>query len=283
MAQHRLGGTTPDPDRGDRVRLRRARTRRVAERTTVCPAGTAPHDVSGLAQRPTPLRRYPKRREWINAGKLGASERRWSTQRVERELRAFTRDMDQWPAHEEFVKHDRQRLYCQIAAQGGEPVWAYRIGLPIAPGIASPREWTDERVRAGLALYLENKAAWPTQAQFTRDGLRALSEAITRRGAAPAGQRNSRCPTRKPTRAADTEPGPINASGSRSPHSAPIATPSPARRELRQVNAGGLLRAIDTHHGLRWWADQFGLQPAKSGSIATRTDAMTEPQHPRST
>ncbi|MDA0161291.1 recombinase family protein [Solirubrobacter ginsenosidimutans] len=241
-----------------------------AERTTICPAGTAPHDLSSLALHATPLRRFAKRRDWINAGKLGASQHRWSPRRVERELRAFTRNLDQWPARELFANSDRLRLYCQIVAQGGEPVWADRIGLPIAPRVASPREWTDERIRAGLTLYLEDKVAWPTEAQFVRDGLRALSQAVAHHG----GRARWSKEFTQPCRQCHNGGRPREWTDPRIRAELAVLCAQrdmfPPRRDLRQINDGRLLRAIDSHHGLRWWADQFGLEPTN-----TRPDRRT--------
>jgi hypothetical protein len=48
------------------------------------------------------------------------------------------------------------------------------------PGPGRPKQWTDERIRAELTVFLRGRESWPTQPEFADAGLGGLYGALSR-------------------------------------------------------------------------------------------------------
>lgn len=118
-------------------------------------------------------------------GWLTASTQRpaylWSRARIQRELLPFLRGRRHWPARDEFHAAGLTRLHLNVVLGDGERWWAYRSKLPLADTDARA-PWTQQRIQDTLALYLADKTTWPSHAQFTRDRMRSLRQAIINTG-----------------------------------------------------------------------------------------------------
>jgi hypothetical protein len=107
----------------------------------------------------------------------------WSDERIQRELQTFLAGRPDWPRHREFVEGGRKRLYTAILQHGGTERWARRMRVQRVrrPGGAG-RLWTDDRIRDGLAAFLEGRTRWPTSMEFDAAGQQRLLAAVRRHG-----------------------------------------------------------------------------------------------------
>ena len=146
----------------------------IEQRVTVCPAGTARPQSAG--------QRGGRRAFDVNGRGRHVRHDCWSRGRIERDLTRFLVGMDAWPSAEAFIRAGRGRLYEQIVRQAGISCWAHHVGLTIPFAVRSREPWTEERVRAGLRLYLSGKCRWPSIAEFNADGVGRLRDAVMRTG-----------------------------------------------------------------------------------------------------
>lgn len=136
--------------------------------------------------RPPPAQRRPRQpRTPLHATQTAGSPPPpaylWSRARIQRELLPFLRGRRHWPARDEFHAAGLTRLHLNVVLGDGERWWAYRSGLPLADTDARA-PWTQQRIQDTLALYLADKTTWPSHAQFTRDRMRSLRQAIINTG-----------------------------------------------------------------------------------------------------
>jgi hypothetical protein len=245
--------------------------RRLDERIWVCPTGTAPKDLPGRGIPHAKLRAYEPRRGWISARAAVARPRRWSRTRLERELRVFVRARKCWPTAHSFQAAGRSRLYRQMELQGGDKYWARHFGL--ARRVPSPVNWTDERVRAELAHYLDGKTQWPPSRQFLADGRSSLRQAISTTGGVcrcavefdmPRRTRRSIGPHRYWTDARIHEELTALCRGRRT---------FPSRADFRGAGLEGMHRVMQRDRALDRWAQEFRL-PRQPGGPPTRKRPM---------
>jgi hypothetical protein len=91
--------------------------------------------AAGLESALTAMYRFEGINEWrerLGAGPRrprSASARRWSDERLERELREFCRGRSSWPTEREFLAAGRGRLYRAASLYGGIASWQRRLGL----------------------------------------------------------------------------------------------------------------------------------------------------------
>ncbi len=110
----------------------------------------------------------------------------WTDERIEAELRRVLDGRDTWPTRRELERVGRFGLAAAIAQGGGTGYWARRFGLePSArAGIARPRIWTDDRIRAELEEFCRGRTTWPTERQFLDAGRSGLYSAACHYGGA---------------------------------------------------------------------------------------------------
>lgn len=161
-------------------------------RIFVCPAGTAPADLSRSGRRHSVIRSYAPRREWIDAAVRRDEISAWPPARLEQELRDFAREYGVLPDRNIFSRTGHGRLYLQMLRQGGPQHWARRLGLRSAH--RSHIAWNDDRIRATLEFYLADKPTWPSRRQFRADGMTTLHGAVGRRGGVGRWARELRIP-----------------------------------------------------------------------------------------
>jgi DNA invertase Pin-like site-specific DNA recombinase len=148
----------------------------IERRVTVCGAGRARRRGSTVGSQKA--RRRPESGPCARPGRQWS----WSQRRIERELKTFLGGLEVWPRAATFISAGRGRLYEQIVQQAGVACWAHHAGLTVPFAVRSREPWTEERVRAGLRLYLAGKQQWPSCAEFSADGLGRLRDAVARTG-----------------------------------------------------------------------------------------------------
>jgi hypothetical protein len=57
------------------------------------------------------------------------SERKWTRARIERELRPFLEDREEWPTYREFQRAGLKPLRDAITHEGGAARWAKKMGV----------------------------------------------------------------------------------------------------------------------------------------------------------
>ncbi len=107
--------------------------------------------------------------------------RRWTEERIRRELDAFLPAFDSWPGYPVFRASGRRELWEAIVARGGPARFAADYGLPYAP---NARGLGDVEIRARLraALRGSDLAAWPSRRWLER----TPAQSSLRRSSAPA-------------------------------------------------------------------------------------------------
>jgi DNA invertase Pin-like site-specific DNA recombinase len=110
---------------------------------------------------------------------VGPSTARWEDARIEAELREFASEA--WPSDDEFIAAGRGPLLREVNATGGPPRWAGVIGAH--GSIRRARGyWTEDRVRAALAVLLADRRTWPSRRGLAAVGYAGLCGAMDRRG-----------------------------------------------------------------------------------------------------
>ncbi len=111
------------------------------------------------------------------------SRRVWTDERIERELREFTRERKDWPSKPEFAGASKGNLLAAVYARGGPDHWADRLGLVREQTVPrrSPK-WTDERIHRELIEFCGQRGRWPPYREFVSSGRRTLYQAASRRG-----------------------------------------------------------------------------------------------------
>jgi DNA invertase Pin-like site-specific DNA recombinase len=113
--------------------------------------------------------------------------RRWEEYepaRVRRELEDFLRGRSHWPRYEDFQAAGRGLLYAQLERHGGAVRWAREMRMPWALQSSDGRDWTEDRIRAELAVLLQGKERWPTWIEFRQAGRGDLRAAVHAHGGA---------------------------------------------------------------------------------------------------
>jgi hypothetical protein len=117
---------------------------------------------------------------------------------------------------------------------------------------------TDERIRATLNLYVNDRVRFPTPEQFREDGLGQLREVIREHGGIDRWAHEFGLPPPHRLRGAKTWWTDERIDAELRPFTAGREV-FPARREFRGAGQGALLGAMCRHGGVATWADRLGL------------------------
>jgi DNA invertase Pin-like site-specific DNA recombinase len=141
------------------------------ERVYVCRRGEEPVDLprAGQAMVIKPFKPDGRMRR---SGYLLREPKRWSEERIERELRELIGEGNDWPSYEQFARAGRARLHAQVLTWGGPYFWVARLGLNLR-GHILPR-WNEEMLRNALGAFLAGRDSWPPAREFQRAGLHRL-------------------------------------------------------------------------------------------------------------
>jgi hypothetical protein len=112
------------------------------------------------------------------------SQRIWTEERIDSELRKFLRGRTEWPPRGEFMASDQWPLLTAVHMRGGADYWAKRIGVkrPKRRGPPPRRVWTEERIRAELEEFCAGREHWPRYSEFVAAGYKRLYAAACIRG-----------------------------------------------------------------------------------------------------
>lgn len=186
----------------------------------------------------------------------GSRHPAWDDDRVARELEAWfaRRAFERWPTYRTFVRDGRKVLYGAVIASGGPERWALELGVPYIPH-RSGAGLTHDETHAVLRQLLRehHPGRFPTLAWLKRHGPPGLAAAVTRTGGAAHWAAVLHMPPPPPARWTDEL---IEAELRRICRD---ATCWPSRADFEAAGATGLLRAVYTGRGSRWWAQRLGL------------------------
>jgi hypothetical protein len=119
------------------------------------------------------------------ANRRAGSQRSWTDERIERELRRFLANRDEWPSAGEFNDANLASLFTAIYTYGGVELWAARMNVSLRPPRNSGRPrryWTAERIRTQLTSFCAERENWPRVQEFQTAGLIRLYWAASRHG-----------------------------------------------------------------------------------------------------
>jgi hypothetical protein len=102
----------------------------------------------------------------------------WDIARLRAELEAFTTGWERWPNFQEFQAAGRLMLYAQTERHGGGQRWARELGVPFVMRAPDGSRWTDEKIRADLALILAGRTDWPSWETFRKARQYELRRAV---------------------------------------------------------------------------------------------------------
>ncbi|WP_028060976.1 recombinase family protein [Candidatus Solirubrobacter pratensis] len=106
--------------------------------------------------------------------------RPWTDERILNELTAYLDGKPQWPTIPEFRAAGKHALRWRVGQTGGLKRWA-----PLFPEVACPQlhRWNDDEIRRQLVEFCNDRARFPTQAEFSAAGRSGLLHVLGRRGA----------------------------------------------------------------------------------------------------
>jgi hypothetical protein len=202
----------------------------------------------------------------------------WSDERIDLELRTFLGGRPDWPRYREFVEAERRPLYTAILQHGGPARWAERMGVQRVshPG-GSGRLWTDDRIRAALAAFVEGRTHWPTTSEFDAAGQQRLLAAVRRHGGVAHWAKLIGIP--KPGRPAARSSSPRTGAASRWDDERIEAAILPLLRQLGRwptrgefdrAGLGAARSAVYRHGGSSAWQRRVGLQATPVNGPAAR-------------
>jgi hypothetical protein len=179
----------------------------------------------------------------------------WTDDRISRALEAWFADraFDEWPTYQTFVRDGHKRLHAQLMRAGGPQRWAVELGVPLRDHRPGGALRDDEILPALHALLREHRPdRFPASAWLTRHGPRGLAAAVKRTGGATRWARTLNMPPPQVRWTDDRIEAELRRLFGQS-------TRWPSRAEFRAAHATGLLRAVYTGRGSRWWAKRLGL------------------------
>ena len=148
-------------------------------------------------------------RWWREMGLQGGPRRwggkvRWTDEAIHAALAPFLAGRTAWPSHRDFRRAGLGGLYAKLIQEGTLPAWATRFGIdppkpgptpkrsprrgePVGtrspPAVRKPeRRWTDERIHADLAVFLEGRTEWPPYREFVDNGHLHVYKAVLSHG-----------------------------------------------------------------------------------------------------
>lgn len=156
-----------------------------AERLVVCRRGDAPLDLPVWRLGPEETVTSLDPTQVRSTRPRGIHARPWSKQRVRAALDPFLAGWTEWPSFPEFQAAGLGLVHAQLANHGGAPRWAKGYGLRHTPIERKMGAWSDDRVRAELAVFLAGRTAWPKYEQFKSSERMMLRAAVNSFGGAP--------------------------------------------------------------------------------------------------
>jgi hypothetical protein len=126
----------------------------LADRVTICSAGTAPTQLPRSGDKKARARPFRPRADRRSRRTGTRPADRWSNARLERELHAFLDGLPNWPNADVFVRAGRGDLLQQARLRGRDEWWAFHFRLPMQDPPGPTRPWSESRIREELTTFL---------------------------------------------------------------------------------------------------------------------------------
>jgi DNA invertase Pin-like site-specific DNA recombinase len=178
------------------------------------------------------------------------AHRRWPLARLERELRKYLAEREEWPLYLDFAGAGRARLHAQMMLWGGPYWWGAQLGIAVPLQVV---RWSDAVILGALGPFLEGREQWPARGEFRKAGLAPLYDAIRYHGGVACWAERFGLPYKDRWPAARLE---AKLREFTQGHSV-----FPAREEFRAAGEGALYHAMQRQGGSRCWARRLGLAP----------------------
>lgn len=225
------------------------------ERVTVCARGTAPVDLPRPGIHVHELKAFAPR-DAEATPRPPHPLRAWPAQRLHSEVAAAVAGHDAWPAFGHFDAIGRSDLRTQLIFQGGPLYWAHRLGLPYCTVWPATQTWSEDRLRATLALAVHKGERFPSYAELATLGLDTATEKIRGSGGTKRWAREFDAPIRPlATKGRWTDEAIEHAMTELTAGRATY----PSATEFRDAGLAGLHVTIQRSVGHPWWAYHLGL------------------------
>jgi len=184
----------------------------------------------------------------------GERKRHWTDERLRDELVRFLGDRTEWPSQREFRQSGQGALLSAVNRHGGIGRWTKKLGL-VTPQPGGASYWSDERVLAGLRVFVGKRTLFPSESEFALAGKRPLLRAAIARGGLGRWAAELRCTVRTQGRPELWPEERIHR------ELAPLVTDGhwPTKSEFRQAGRLDLHAAIQRRGGAAHWASRLGL------------------------
>ncbi len=200
--------------------------------------------------------------------------RKFPPEQIEKVLKEMCGELGKFPTVAEIRKAHGDSFYNAMRDFGGTEVWARTCGfVPRRPGrpkgaTSKNISWTDERIRAELAVFLHGRTTWPRLREFRDADLERLHTACLRHGGLPRWARefDLPAPAERPDRRTPEHEVKQRLMTFLSQRS--VAS-WPGINEFRQAGEYGLLKQVYLHGGHARWAKELGY-PDPTGRTSTR-------------
>jgi hypothetical protein len=109
----------------------------------------------------------------------------WSDETIEAVIAPVVRELGRWPTKSEFRRAGLQKALAAVYEHGGSQRWRERLGVEASSWsrpVPNRRRWDAERVESELQAFCRGREAWPSLAEFEREGPRGLYSAMQRHG-----------------------------------------------------------------------------------------------------
>jgi hypothetical protein len=115
---------------------------------------------------------------------LSGSRRVWTPDVIDTRLRELIGDRTRWPSRREFQNAGLRSMLSSIYTHEGPAYWASHLGveLPSRDSTASPKHWTEQRIRSELTQFCAGRDVWPSEREFIAAGRLPLYAAASRSG-----------------------------------------------------------------------------------------------------
>ncbi len=195
---------------------------------------------------------------------------KWTDERIREHLQRFLAARTEWPTYREFERHGLKALRDAITRAGGAERWAREMGVRFVrhqPGYEPI--WTEQRIRRDLAVYLAGQDVWPSRAEFERDGLTAVRNAVNRTGGPDRWAAEFGLP--RQNRRSGIRRGWIpEAIEAKLREFIGDSDMWPTRREFERAGLLGLLSVIYTREGPEHWAQRLNVRRQRGPSPRPR-------------
>lgn len=186
----------------------------------------------------------------------GGQPRKWTPERIDRELRLALRDRPDWPPVREWEAAGKGALYAAVCRCGGPDYWAARLGVEKLDRLGR-KPYSDDQARADAEVLIERLGHLPGPKRMRQEGFSRLASWVTKRYGSTENYARSvglsddveRPPKWRDARLEQELRAFVG----------PDATAFPTSRQFDEAERSDLRVAVSKHGGALAWSRRLGL------------------------